>query len=267
MSMQLKTLSRSTAGLLLSFGVLIAGCDDGDDVVLPTLSTTTGSPPPVVVAPTLEPVEVPTPNSRPAPNFPEITPPPIVPDLPTEPTGILEFNQDASIALGYEVILQNLFVRGVIADVNVQVVNVTCQTDVTAVLAPDAVSQFKSLLIGRGNTDLDATIGIVNTTTTPTPQFDFIFPTDVSFFNDGRILFKAFRTFTTLDSDPNDDPDFDAFLSGDDVVFYLTITDTFGQVLRLSDSVFGGPILDEDLDERRITGCGAISDGLPNTLD
>jgi hypothetical protein len=143
----------------------------------------------------------------------------------------------------YDVRFVGLKVRGTIADVNIQAINITCGTDVTSALIPDAVAQFKSSLIGRGNTFADAA-GF---------DFFFIFPTDPAFFADGRILSKGERDIVVGVDNEGEAVIEAGLLTGDDVVFVITITDSYGQVLRLTDSIFG-----EDDDERTELGCGTL---------
>ncbi len=259
-------LARGIAVLLVAGLALVSAssCDDGRDAVPSSLTTVNNDgdplPTPVAVAPTIAPNPSLT-DPRPGPDFGVVTPPPVVIDLPPQPTGLMEFIQDGNIALGYRVILDGLTVRGGIADVDVQVLNITCGTDVTGVLNSSAVAQFENVLLGRGNTEVDAADfgGQPATEAGAVEDFDFsfIFPTDPTFFDDGRILFRANRTFIDAGGEPFEAP------SGDDVVLVLTITDTFGQVLRLDDNEWGGPLIDDDFDDRVITGCGALSDGLP----
>ncbi|MFS8778914.1 hypothetical protein [Synechococcus sp. W70.1] len=199
---------------------LAAGCSSEPTGGLPPLLTADGStPPPVAVAPTISPNLTPI-TFRPGPDFAPITPPPVQPDLPDPPQfgpggG---FNVDQPFAsLSYRVDLTNLIVRGGIASVDIQVLNITCGTDVTGVIRPEAISQFRNLLVGRGNTFADAN-GF---------NFSYTFPTDPRFFDDLRIFSKGIRRIENRE-----------ILTGDDIVFVLTIRDAFGQVLRVDDSIF-----------------------------
>lgn len=212
---------------------LAAGCSsETTSGVPPLLSSSSATPPPVAVAPTLAPSTTST-TARPIPDFAPITPPPVQPNLPdppqfdpTNPNSGFNATQDFA-SISYKVDIVGLLVRGTIAQVDIQVLNITCGTDITGALNPTAVQQFKNLLIGRGNTYTDAT-GL---------NFSFTFPTDPRFFDDLRILSKAIRrVFIGFDNMGN--PQFGDRLTGDDVVIILTIRDRFGQVLRVDDSIF-----------------------------
>jgi hypothetical protein len=217
-----------TAGCLAGIGLQGCTTDNHDGAINPLLIAS--SPSPVPVGPTLAPVQPGTTTPITTPNFGQITPPPVGPSLPEAPTvaEIDGFLVDQPFASNrYDVKLIGLKVRGTIANVNVQAINITCGTDVTSVLIPDAVAQFKSSLIGRGNTVADAA-GF---------DFSFLFPTDPAFFEDGRILNKGIREVVT-GFDDEGEPETEDQLTGDDVVIIVTITDSYGQVLRLDDSVF-----------------------------
>lgn len=242
--------SRSLIGILaIGVGIAtVAGCSDDDrQSAVPLLvsgnaQTSVSEPEPIGTAPTLAPVDPGTTTPREVPDFSQVTPPPLQPDLPDQPTGSLNALQSFAFNQ-YEVVLSNLVVRGVIADVDIQVLNNTCGTDVTEVLNPTAVAQFESLLVGRGNTVVDAT-GF---------DFNFQFPTDPEFFADGRILSRGNRTLLTVDAEG--EPSTEEFLTGDEIIVIVTITDTFGQVLRLNDGVF------EEGDDRLGLPCGFLVSG------
>ncbi|MFS8866369.1 hypothetical protein NW857_12190 [Synechococcus sp. H55.9] len=208
------------------------------------------------MAPTISPNLTPI-TFRPGPDFAPITPPPIQPDLPDPPQfgsgGGFDVDQPFA-SLSYKVNLTNLIVRGVIASVDIQVLNITCGTDVTGVIRPEALSQFRNLLIGRGNTFTDAN-GF---------NFSYTFPTDPRFFDDLRILSKAVRPVRRLDAQGqiqiNDE------LTGDDIVFILTIRDAFGQVLRVDDSIFSREEERTEIRGSRLNGvpaCGNLPQPTP----
>lgn len=228
---------------------LITGCSSETTSGVPPLLASSGAtPPPVAVAPTIAPNLTPI-TFRPGPDFAPITPPPVQPDLPDPPQfgpggG---FNVDQPFAsLSYRVDLTNLIVRGGIASVDIQVLNITCGTDVTDVILPTALEQFKNLLIGRGNTFLDAT-GIT---------FSFTFPTDPRYFNDLRILSKAIRGVRRVDAQGQ--VRIENELTGDDILIILTIRDSFGQVLRVDDSIFSGEKSRTEIRGSQIPACGNL---------
>jgi hypothetical protein len=187
------------------------------------------------VAPTLAPANT-APTSptgttiRNTPDFTPIGPVEKPVDRPDRPAVTeFQFIQEAAFRT-YRVDLTGIRARGVIADVSVQVINGTCGTDVTGVLNADAVAQFKSALIGRGNTFDEVTEEGFNLT-------NFIFPTDISFFDDGRILSKGTRDVVIgfQDGAPVVEED---QLTGDDVSMRIIITDSFGQQVIVTDSIF-----------------------------
>ncbi|MCJ2541701.1 hypothetical protein JX360_02080 [Synechococcus bigranulatus str. 'Rupite'] len=215
------------------------------------LSSSSATPPPVAVAPTLAPNNNPT-TVRPAPDFAPITPPPVRPNLPdqpqfdpTNPNSGFNANQELA-SLSYKVDIVDLIVRGTIASVDIQVLNITCGTDVTDVILPTALEQFKNLLIGRGNTFADA--GGFN--------FSFTFPTDPRFFNDLRILSKRIRGVRKLDAQGQ--VTIEDELTGDDIVIILTIRDTFGQVLRVDNSIFSGEESRTEIRGSQVPACGNL---------
>jgi len=223
-----KWLALLTAGCIAGIGLQGCSSDNHHSGLSPIL--TASSPSPVPVGPTLAPVQPGTTTPITTPNFGQITPPPVGPSLPEAPSVAEEngFLVDQPLDSNrYDVEFVDLKVRGTIANVNIQALNITCGTDVTSALIPDAVAQFKSSLIGRGNTFADA--GGFN--------FSFLFPTNPAFFRDGRILSKAIREVVT-GFDDEGEPETEDQLTGDDVIIIVTITDSFGQVLRLDDSVF-----------------------------
>lgn len=224
---------------------LTTGCSSETTSGLPPLLTADGStPPPVAVAPTISPNLTPI-TFRPGPDFAPITPPPVQPDLPDPPQfgpggG---FNVDQPFAsLSYRVDLTNLIVRGGIASVDIQVLNITCGTDVTGVIRPEAISQFRNLLVGRGNTFADAN-GF---------NFSYTFPTDPRFFDDLRIFSKGIRRIEDRE-----------ILTGDDIVFVLTIRDAFGQVLRVDDSIFNPGGTRSEVRGSAIPPCGNLPQPTP----
>lgn len=224
---------------------LTTGCSSETTSGLPPLLTADGStPPPVAVAPTISPNLTPI-TFRPGPDFAPITPPPVQPDLPDPPQfgpggG---FNVDQPFAsLSYRVDLTNLIVRGGIASVDIQVLNITCGTDVTGVIRPEAISQFRNLLVGRGNTFADAN-GF---------NFSYTFPTDPRFFDDLRIFSKGIRRIEDRE-----------ILTGDDIVFVLTIRDAFGQVLRVDDSIFNPGETRSEVRGSAIPPCGNLPQPTP----
>ncbi|MFQ3584004.1 MAG: hypothetical protein SNJ85_03590 [Cyanobacteriota bacterium] len=205
----------------------------------------------MAVAPTLAPNNNPT-TVRPAPDFAPITPPPVRPDLPdppqfdpTNPNSGFNANQELA-SLSYKVDIIDLIVRGTIASVDIQVLNITCGTDVTDVILPTALEQFKNLLIGRGNTFADA--GGFN--------FSFTFPTDPRFFQDLRILSKDIRGVRKLDAQGQ--ATIEDKLTGDDIVIILTIRDTFGQVLRVDNSIFSGEQSRTEIRGSQVPACGNL---------
>lgn len=234
-----------TAGCLAGIGLQGCTTDSHDGAINPIL--TASSPSPIPVAPTLAPVQPGTTTPITSPNFGQVTPPPVSPDLPEQPQ-IEEFNADQEFAsLSYKVDITGLKVRGVIESVTIQALNITCGTDVTSAIRPSAISQFQNLLIGRGNTFIDAA-GF---------DFSFTFPTDPRFFSDLRILFKAIRGIPKVDADG--EITIEDELTGDDVVIVLTITDSFGQVIRVDNSIFSE---DEERTEIRgsvIPACGNLN--------
>jgi hypothetical protein len=224
---------------------LTTGCSSETTIGLPPLLTADGStPPPVAVAPTIAPNLTPI-TFRPGPDFAPITPPPVQPDLPDPPQfgpggG---FNVDQPFAsLSYRVDLTNLIVRGGIASVDIQVLNITCGTDVTGVIRPEAISQFRNLLVGRGKTFADAN-GF---------NFSYTFPTDPRFFDDLRIFSKGIRRIENRE-----------ILTGDDIVFVLTIRDAFGQVLRVDDSIFNPGETRSEVRGSAIPPCGNLPQPTP----
>lgn len=233
---------------------LVTGCSSETTGGLPPLLTADGAtPPPVAVAPTISPNLTPI-TFRPGPDFAPITPPPVQPDLPDPPQfgpggG---FNADQEFASrSYKIDITGLIVRGTIASVDVQVLNITCGTDVTDVILPTALEQFKNLLIGRGNTFLDAT-GIT---------FSFTFPTDPRYFNDLRILSKAIRGVRRVDAQGQ--VQITDELTGDDILIILTIRDSFGQVLRVDDSIFSGEESRTEIRGSAIPPCGNLPQPTP----
>jgi hypothetical protein len=235
-------LGRGGLSLLVTWAslALAAGCSSETTSGLPPLLTADGStPPPVAVAPTISPNLTPI-TFRPGPDFAPITPPPIQPDLPDPPQfgpgGGFDVDQP-SASLSYRVDLTNLIVRGTIASVDIQVLNITCGTDVTSVIRPEALSQFRNLLIGRGNTFTDAN-GF---------NFSYTFPTDPRFFDDLRIFSKGIRRIENRE-----------ILTGDDIVFVLTIRDAFGQVLRVDDSIFNPGETRSEVRGSAIPPCGNL---------
>jgi hypothetical protein len=231
---------------------LAAGCSsETTSGVPPLLSSSSATPPPVAVAPTIAPVNNPT-TVRPAPDFAPITPPPVQPNLPdppqfdpTNPNSGFNANQELA-SLSYKIDITDLIVRGAIASVDVQVLNITCGTDVTDVILPTALEQFKNLLIGRGNTFLDAT-GFT---------FSFTFPTDPRFFNDLRILSKGIRGVRRVDAQGQVQVTDE--LTGDDILIILTIRDSFGQVLRVDNSIFSGEASRTEIRGSQIPACGNL---------
>lgn len=224
---------------------LVTGCSSETTGGLPPLLTADGAtPPPVAVAPTISPNLTPI-TFRPGPDFAPITPPPVQPDLPDPPQfgpgGGFDVDQP-SASLSYRVDLTNLIVRGTIASVDIQVLNITCGTDVTSVIRPEALSQFRNLLIGRGNTFTDAN-GF---------NFSYTFPTDPRFFDDLRIFSKGIRNI-----------DGEEILTGDDIVFVLTIRDAFGQVLRVDDSIFNPGETRNEVRGFAIPPCGNLPQPTP----
>ncbi len=240
-------LGRGGLSLLATWAslALVTGCSSETTGGLPPLLAADGStPPPVAVAPTISPNLTPI-TFRPGPDFAPITPPPVQPDLPDPPQfgpgGGFDVDQPFA-SLSYKVDLTNLIVRGVIASVDIQVLNITCGTDVTGVIRPEALSQFRNLLIGRGNTFADAN-GF---------NFSYTFPTDPRFFDDLRIFSKGIRSIEGRN-----------ILTGDDIVFVVTIRDSFGQVLRVDDSIFNE---NEERNEVRgfaIPPCGNLPQPTP----
>ncbi|NJM00565.1 MAG: hypothetical protein HC924_18120 [Synechococcaceae cyanobacterium SM2_3_2] len=194
----------------------------------------------------MAPVEPDTTTPITTPNFAQITPPPIRPDLPDQPQ-ITGFNADQEFAsLSYRIDITGLRVRGVIESVTIQALNITCGTDVTSAIRPSAIAQFQNLLIGRGNTFVDA----------PGFDFSFTFPTDPRFFDDLRILSKGIRAIPTADEEG--EITLEDELTGDDVVIVLTVVDSFGQVVRVDNSIFSG---DEERTEIRgsaVPACGNL---------
>ncbi len=242
-------LGRGGLSLLATWAwlALTTGCSSETTGGLPPLLTADGStPPPVAVAPTLSPNLTPI-TFRPGPDFAPITPPPVQPDLPDPPQfgpgGGFDVDQPFA-SLSYKVNLTNLIVRGGIASVDVQVLNITCGTDVTSVIRPEALSQFRNLLIGRGNTFADAN-GF---------DFSYTFPTDPRFFDDLdlRIFSKAIRSIEGRD-----------ILTGDDIVFVVTIRDSFGQVLRVDDSIFNQGETRNEVRGFAIPPCGNLPQPTP----
>ncbi|WP_244348828.1 hypothetical protein [Thermostichus vulcanus] len=164
---------------------------------------------------------------------------------PTNPNSGFNANQELA-SLSYKVDIVDLIVRGTIASVDIQVLNITCGTDVTDVILPTALEQFKNLLIGRGNTFADA--GGFN--------FSFTFPTDPRFFNDLRILSKRIRGVRKLDAQGQ--VTIEDELTGDDIVIILTIRDTFGQVLRVDNSIFSGEESRTEIRGSQVPACGNL---------
>lgn len=224
-------------------GMFLYGCaTDNDDVPFSPILTSE-APDQVAVAPTLAPVQPNTTTPITSPNFPQITPPPITPDLPDQPQiGTFSATQDFA-SLSYRVDITGIRARGVIQSVRLQALNITCGTDVTDAIRPSALAQFQNVLIGRGNTFTDAL---------DPDGFDlsFTFPTDPRFFDDLRILFKAVRAIPVVDEEG--EISLEDELTGDDVVLVLVIEDSFGQVVRVDDSIFN------DGEERFETRGGAI---------
>ena len=230
MKMALKASSSRKWVALLSAGCLagigLQGCttDNHDGAINPLLIAS--SPTPVPVGPTLAPVQPNTTTPITTPNYAQITPPPFSPSLPDRPQ-IGEFNADQEFAsLSYKIDLTGLRVRGVIESVTLQALNITCGTDVTGAIRPSAITQFQNLLIGRGNTFDDAG-GF---------DFSYTFPTDPRFFDDLRILSKGIRAIPVVDEEG--EITLEDELTGDDVVLVLVIEDSFGQVVRVDDSIF-----------------------------
>ncbi|MCF2971534.1 hypothetical protein L1047_10040 [Synechococcus sp. Nb3U1] len=205
----------------------------------------------MAVAPTIAPNNNPT-TVRPAPDFAPITPPPVQPNLPDQPqfdpTNLNSgFNANQELAsLSYKVDIIDLIVRGVIASVDIQVLNITCGTDVTEVILPTALEQFQNLLIGRGNTFADAG-GF---------SFSFTFPTDPRYFDDLRILSKGTRGVRKVDAQGQ--VTIEDELTGDDILIILTIRDTFGQVLRVDNSIFSGEESRTEIRGSQVPACGNL---------
>jgi hypothetical protein len=240
----------------------MGGCNsDGNKGLPPLISSNTdddvSDPPDVVTGPTLAPDPSETITPREEPDFPVITPPPVVPDLPDLPDGNLQLTQ---LFYGYQLDFTGLEVPGVIADVDIQALNLTCGTDITPLLDEDALAGLESALIGRGNTydDRDGD-GITNdndfnddTDIGSTPSFRYsipIEPVEAAF--DGRILVKALRDVPVA-TEPGGELTFESQLTGDDIVFIVTITDSFGQFIRIEDFIFDAE------DERVGYGCGSF---------
>ncbi len=247
-----------TAMILGGLAVAAAGCNDDEVSSVGTLISSDISsgptPEPVQVGPTLAPQSPPTISPREEPDFAPVTPPPIEVDLPDQPTAELDATQSFA-SEQYEVTLTDILVRGEIADIDVQLINITCGTDVTGVLNPTAVTQFESFLIGRGNAIEESQGADVNAPGDDDGvgfDFFYVFPTDQAFFNDGRILSKGVRDIP-LGVDAMGEPvvEEDA-LTGDNIVFYVTITDSFGQVTLLVDSIF------DEGEERFDVPCGFL---------
>lgn len=241
-----RTLCRgvTTVMLLGGLAVVAASCNDDDVSGVGTLISaeisSESTPEPVQIGPTLAPESPPTISPREEPDFAPVTPPPIVVDLPPQPQAELDARQDFA-SLQYELRLTDILVRGEIADVDVQAINITCGTDVTDVLNESAVQQFESFLIGRGNLLEESQGANANTPENENGvgfDFEYIFPTDITFFEDGRILSKGERNVPTGFDDMGMIEFEEDELTGDDIVFYVTITDSFGQVLLLADSIF-----------------------------
>ncbi|MGF1577199.1 MAG: hypothetical protein ACFCU9_14910, partial [Cyanophyceae cyanobacterium] len=124
-----------TAGCLAGIGLQGCTTDSHDGAINPIL--TASAPSPVPVGPTLAPVQPGTTTPITTPNFGQITPPPVGPSLPEAPSvaevdGFLVDQPFASTR--YDVEFVDLKVRGTIADVNIQALNITCGTDVTSAL-------------------------------------------------------------------------------------------------------------------------------------
>ncbi len=253
---QLSSLALCRGGLSLLAScaslVLVSGCSsETTSGVPPLLSSSPATPPAVAIAPTLAPVGPPT-TLRPVPDFAPVTPPPVQPNLPDPPqfdptndNSGFRVNQEFA-SLSYKVDIIDLIVRGVIADVDIQVLNITCGTDVTDVILPTALEQFKNLLTGRGNTFTD--VGGFN--------FSFTFPTDPRFFRDLRILSKSIRGVRKVDAQGQ--VTIENELTGDDIVIILTIRDSFGQVLRVDDSIFSGEESRTEIRGSQVPACGNL---------
>ncbi|WP_235278714.1 hypothetical protein [Synechococcus sp. Nb3U1] len=172
-----------------------------------------------------------------------------MPDQPQfDPTNLNSgFNANQELAsLSYKVDIIDLIVRGVIASVDIQVLNITCGTDVTEVILPTALEQFQNLLIGRGNTFADAG-GF---------SFSFTFPTDPRYFDDLRILSKGTRGVRKVDAQGQ--VTIEDELTGDDILIILTIRDTFGQVLRVDNSIFSGEESRTEIRGSQVPACGNL---------
>lgn len=201
-----------TAGCLAGTGLSGCGSSTGrNDTDLPPILAAPG-PSPTAVAPTLVPIG-PDSTIVTTPNFQPITPPPVGPSVPQAPTLqdnllILESSPAfASITLG------RLFAPGVIANVNVQVLNVTRGTDITGIFSASAINQFRALLIGRGGTTLDRTEGIIISNPIGAEQQSlFTFPANA-------LLYAS-----TVSAGASN--------SGDELLIIITISDAFGQILR-----------------------------------
>lgn len=241
-------------GLSLAVGGLAIGaCDSIDDnsTIVPIASS--GTVPQVDVGPTLPPPDLSDTTPKDEPNFAPIDAPEPLPDLPAPPTagnpeadgifGSQGFIIDQSGFGGYVLRFNQLQVRGTIASVTIQALNITCNSDITNLLSRTARDQFVATLLGRGNSQEDAN-GF---------DFEFTIPYNadgITATEDGRILIKATRAFPTADGGSED------FLSGDDIVIIVTITDAFGQQERFESNIFD---VDSEEDEpRALTTCGAL---------
>jgi hypothetical protein len=113
-----------------------------------------------------------------------------------------------------EIELGTLFVPGVIANVEVQIFNATQGTNVTAVFDPASIAQFRSLLIGRGGTFQDREQGITLANEPGNSRFTF-----------RGLSVAVFDAAIAPAADPNSN-------TQDQIVIVITITDSFGQILR-----------------------------------
>lgn len=212
---------------------LITGCSSETTSGVPPLLASSGAtPPPVAVAPTIAPSGTST-TARPVPDFAPITPPPVQPDLPDPPTlgrpardglpavtGVFNLLVSAPpnptalnpVQASFATItLQGLLAPGVIADVDLQFLNLTRGTDITNIFFPTAIEQFENILVGRGNSYIDRIEGITLSNASPgvaTATSTFTFPANpVSYAS--------------------------AIGRGDVILVILVIRDSFGQALRL----------------------------------
>lgn len=221
MKMSLKASSARKLATLLSAGcltgVLLYGCSSDDNDV-PSLILTSDAPDQVTVAPTLAPVQPNTTTPIRVPNFAQITPPPVSPDLPDRPSidDLIVARQENTIVLA----LQGLRVPGGIGDVRVQVLNPAQGIDLTSselrVVNPSSVSAFQASLLGRGSSfedrDENGVTNVENRTTS---------------FGNVTINGPFFRGQLLLD------PNRPLLYAGNRLLVILTIVDRFGQVLQV----------------------------------